>query len=67
MTMTRKRPFIIASVGMIIASLTSLVLPIYYTRIVDIVQGVDINRAALIPALMGILLAMAIIELINTG
>jgi ATP-binding cassette, subfamily B, bacterial len=65
MTMTRKRPFIIASVGMIIASLASLILPIYYTRIVDIVQAWESDRMATMPILMGILLAMAIVEIIS--
>lgn len=65
MTMTRKRPFIVASVGMIIASLASLILPIYYTRIVDVVQVGDGNRAALVPVLMGILIAMAVVEVFS--
>jgi len=67
MTMTRKRPFIVATVGMIIASLTNLILPIYYTKIVDIVQTGDMNRSALVPILMGILFAMAIIEVFSIG
>ncbi len=67
MTMTRKRPFIIATVGMVFASLASLILPIYYTKIVDIVQIGEGSRAALVPVLMGILVTMAIIELFSIG
>lgn len=65
--MTRKRPFIIATVGMVFASLASLILPIYYTKIVDIVQIGEGSRAALVPVLMGILVTMAIIELFSIG
>jgi ATP-binding cassette, subfamily B, bacterial len=65
MTMTRKWPFIIASVGMIISSLASLILPIYYTKIIDIVQTSTWDRALLLPVLMGILISMAIIELFS--
>lgn len=50
---------------MIVASLTALILPIYYTKIVDIVQIGDGSRAALIPVLMWVLVAMAIIEIIH--
>ncbi len=67
MTMTRKWPFIIASVGMIIASLASLILPIYYTKIIDIVQTNTWNRPELLPVLMWILMSMAIIELFSIG
>ena len=67
MTMTRKRPFFIATVGMVFASLASLILPIYYTKIVDIVQIGEGSRAALVPVLMGILVTMAIIELFSIG
>jgi len=52
MTMTRKWPFIIAVLGMIIASLTSLYLPIYYTKIIDIVQIGDASRLTVMPQLM---------------
>ncbi|MEI7919164.1 MAG: hypothetical protein WCH65_02950 [bacterium] len=55
MTMTRKLPFILATIGIIIASLSSLILPIYYTKIVDVVQTSTINRQLLVPILMGIL------------
>lgn len=65
MTMTRKRPFIVATIGMILASLASLILPIYYTKIVDIVQIGEGSRAALVPVLMGILVTMAIIEVFS--
>jgi len=65
MTMTRKWPFIIASVGMIISSLASLILPIYYTKIIDIVQTSTWDRTLLLPVLMGILISMAIIELFS--
>lgn len=62
MTMTNKRPFIIAGGGIILSSVASLMLPIYYTKIVDIVQLNSGDRAPLVPVLMGILLSMAIIE-----
>ena len=65
MTMTRKRPFIVASVGMIIWSIASLVFPIYYTKIVDIIQSSTANRLEVVPVLMGVLLMMAIIEVIH--
>jgi hypothetical protein len=65
MTMTRKLPFFIAFFGMIIASLTSLILPIYYTRIVDIVQTTGASKATVFPVLMGILVAMAIVEIFS--
>ncbi len=63
MTMTRKRPFIIASIGMVITSLMNLLLPIYYTRIVDVVQTATSNRMEFVPILMGILVTMGILEL----
>ena len=63
MTMTRKRPFIIASIGMVITSLMNLLLPIYYTRIVDVVQTATTNRMEFVPILMGILVTMGILEL----
>ncbi len=65
--MTRKWPFIIASVGMIIASLASLILPIYYTKIVDIIQASGASRAALVPALLGVLGMMALTEFFSIG
>ena len=67
MTMTRKRPFILAALWIIIASLASLILPIYYTKIVDIVQASGTNRDVLVPMLMWILWMMAIIELLSIG
>ena len=67
MTMARKRQFIIAVIGMIIASLATLILPIYYTKIVDIVQIGTASRASLVPVLMWILLTMAITELFSIG
>ncbi len=67
MTKARKRPFIVATAGMILASLASLILPIYYTKIVDIVQVGDGSRAALVPVLMGILGAMAVVEVFSIG
>jgi len=67
MTMARKRPFVVASVGMIITSLTNLLLPIYYTKIIDIVQVNTVDRMSLMPQLMGILIAMAIVELFSVG
>ena len=63
--MTRKLPFFIACAGIIIASLASLMLPIYYTKIIDIVQASSAGRLALVPVLIGILIAMAVIELCN--
>lgn len=65
MTMARKWPFIIASLGMIFASLSSLILPIYYTKIVDIVQTSTGSRTVLVPVLLGILWIMAIVELFS--
>lgn len=53
--MTRKLPFIVSVFGIVMTSLASLMLPIYYTKIVDIVQINDGNRAALVPVLLGIL------------
>lgn len=52
MTMTRKLPFILAVAGMIISSLANLALPLYYTRIIDIVQASTGSRIALLPILM---------------
>lgn len=52
MTMTNKWPFFIASAGMIISSIASLVLPIYYTKIVDIVQINGANRVEVVAVLM---------------
>ena len=48
---------------MIVASLASLVLPIYYTKIIDIVQTSTASRPELVPALLWILFIMAIIEI----
>jgi len=67
MTMTRKWPFIISVFGVIIASLSSLLLPIYYTKIVDIVQTTEWSRTELVPVLLWILWIMAIIELFSIG
>ena len=67
MTMTRKWQFFIATVGILIASLASLVLPLYYTQIIDIVQMNTGSRAELVPVLIGILVSMAIIELFSIG
>ena len=50
--MTKKLPFILATLGMIIASLASLILPIYYTKIVDIVQTSTASRVEIVPILM---------------
>jgi len=67
MTMTSKLSFSVAFVGMVITSLASLLLPIYYTKIIDIVQMSTAARTTLVPILLGILVAMAIIELCNIG
>jgi len=67
MTMTRKWPFILAVVWIIVASLASLILPIYYTKIVDIIQTSTTNRQLLVPMLMGILWVMAIVEMLSIG
>lgn len=48
---------------MIVGSVATLVFPIYYTKIVDIIQVSAANRMEVVPALMGILVIMAIIEL----
>lgn len=56
-----------AIVGMIFASLASLILPIYYTKIVDIVQVAEWSRAELVPILLWILWVMAIIEVFSIG
>lgn len=48
---------------MIVGSVATLVFPIYYTKIVDIIQVSAANRLEVVPALMGILVIMAIIEL----
>ncbi|MCX6823517.1 MAG: ABC transporter ATP-binding protein [candidate division SR1 bacterium] len=66
-TMGRKWPFISAILGMIIASLASLILPIYYTKIIDIVQTSTASRTELVPVLLGILWIMAIIEIVSIG
>lgn len=63
MTLARKWPFIVAAVGMIITSLANLMLPIYYTKIIDIVQVDTTSRLGLIPTLIWILIAMAIVEI----
>ncbi len=67
MTMTRKRPFFLAVLGILIASLASLILPLYYTQIIDIVQASTGTRAQLVPVLLGILMSMAVIELFSMG
>ena len=67
MTMTRKWQFISASLGMIITSLANLLLPIYYTKIIDIVQVDTVSRVILVPKLMWILIAMAIVEIFSVG
>ncbi len=65
MTMTNRWPFFIALAGIIFASWTGLLLPIYYTKIIDIVQMTTKTRAELVPLLMWILVAMTILEIIN--
>ncbi|MEI6673293.1 MAG: hypothetical protein WCL02_08555 [bacterium] len=65
MTMARKWPFVIASLGMVFASLSSLILPIYYTKIIDIVQTSTGSRTVLVPVLLGILWIMAVVELFS--
>ena len=67
MTMTRKWQFITASIGMIITSLANLMLPIYYTKIIDIVQVDTVSRIILVPKLMWILVAMGIVEIFSVG
>ncbi len=56
-----------AITGMILASLASLILPIYYTKIVDIVQVAEGTRAETIPVLLWILWIMAIVEIVSIG
>ncbi len=63
MTMTNKWPFIIAVTGMIVWSLATLFFPIYYTKIVDIIQVSPVNRLEVVPTLMGVLVIMSFIEL----
>ena len=65
MTMTNKWPFILSCIGMIFASLASLILPIYYTKIVDVVQLSSATRLELVPVLMSILWVMVIIEIFS--
>jgi ABC-type multidrug transport system fused ATPase/permease subunit len=65
MTMTNKWPFIMACFGMIFSSLASLILPIYYTKIVDVVQLSSATRPELVPVLMSILFAMIIVEIFS--
>lgn len=67
MTKTRKRPFTFVILGMIFASLASLILPIYYTKIVDIVQMSSATKIELIPILLGVLFSMAMVELVSIG
>jgi hypothetical protein len=67
MTMTRKWQFITASLGMIITALANLMLPIYYTKIIDIVQVDTVSRISLVPQLMWILVAMATIEIFSVA
>ncbi|MEI6774100.1 MAG: hypothetical protein WCL18_04820 [bacterium] len=52
MTMIKKRSFAIVAIGMVVTSLASLILPIYYTRIIDIVQTSSANRVELLPVLL---------------
>lgn len=56
-----------AIIGIIMASLASLILPIYYTKIVDIVQVAEGSRAELVPVLLWVLWMMAIVEFFSIG
>lgn len=47
---------------MIIWSLASLILPIYYTKIIDIIQTAGVDRVPVVRQLMNILVIMAITE-----
>lgn len=52
---------------MIIWSLASLILPIYYTKIIDIIQTAGVDRVPVVRQLMNILVIMAITEVFSVA